>query len=107
MCRWFHLRWSTKDGKADQLAAAGGGTIFRARLGFDQTPARGGEGEGNDGQNDARAGAGVGGDAGVDSDGAVFVVAVASVDQAWGARRVKGSPDIGPQVRWPTFMCVC
>lgn len=29
---------------------------------------------------------------------AAFVVAVTTVDQEWGARLVKGWPDIGPQV---------
>ncbi|CAN0307073.1 unnamed protein product, partial [Hapterophycus canaliculatus] len=29
--------------------------------------------------------------------GAAFVVAIASVDQGWGARLTKGSPDVGPQ----------
>lgn len=37
---------------------------------------------------------------GGDGDGgAVFVVAVTSVDQAWGAQVEKGWPDVGPQVR--------
>lgn len=41
--------------------------------------------------------------AGGDHDGAppaaaAFVVAVASVDQAWGSGLVKGWPDVGPQV---------
>ncbi len=30
---------------------------------------------------------------------AAFVMAVTSVDQAWGARLVKGWPDTGPQVQ--------
>lgn len=34
---------------------------------------------------------------------AAFVMAVTSVDQAWGARLVQGWPDIGPQVS--DFLC--
>lgn len=93
----LYLRWGTGKGEADELAAQGGGTIFRATINLDK-PSAAGEREGEDRRDDASAGAGAVGAAGVDSDGAAFVVAVASVDQAWGLRLVKGSPDTGPQV---------
>ncbi|CAM9916764.1 unnamed protein product [Scytosiphon promiscuus] len=86
-------RWTAQDGGTDEVAAKGRGTVFGARVDLDQASVSAGEGGGNGGHIDVRAG----GNAGIDPDHAAFVVAIASVDQAWGARLIKGSPDIGPQ----------
>lgn len=90
LVRRFVLRWSSGSSKEGGERE----TTFRERFDLEQATPGGvklqvhvGEGGGEDG--------GKG-----DGAGAAFVVAVASVDQAWGAQLAKGSPDVGPQVRF-------